>query len=326
MASSASASTSSSSSPALPSPARGDEDWERRGPHGNADKTPTPTWIPITLVRSDILVYTLPACSRLFDLAARTDHVRTRGPHHSPPESKEHDPAGVHPRRVDRASATPARPPTRPRSPEARVLVRAPTAARRSARTCCTKPKAPSCRARRTHRGVPGSDARTDPDPGRPGGRREHPALRPQGVHHRDGARRRGRVHDRRGRHVHTRRRQRASPSPLFYCAHDADRSTLQTEQFARRVRYELATRMPVLSSRIHRTLGGSVPPAPDASASTPHLQRAEGTGELEWSWPDAERRLEDAYERGGFGGWADAALREVEDEGKVERARRGLV
>lgn len=87
-------------------------------------------------------------------------------------------------------------------------------------------------------------------------------------------------------------------------------------------------TKLPVLSSRIHR------PPADDdhtatirndpAQVETLHIVINEQSGEAEWAWPDAEKRLVDAYERNGFSGWAQAALQELEAEGRSERRKRG--
>ena len=86
--------------------------------------------------------------------------------------------------------------------------------------------------------------------------------------------------------------------------------------------------KMPVLSSRIHR------PPAEEdhtatlwnspASVENPHIVVNEDTGDAEWAWPDAEKRLKDAFDNGGFSGWAQAALQELEAEGRLERRKRG--
>ena len=78
---------------------------------------------------------------------------------------------------------------------------------------------------------------------------------------------------------------------------------------------------MPFLSSRIHRS--------PDLENSeddpnAPQLHVNQESGAVEWSWPDAEHRLKAAYEEGGIMGWAEAALRELEAEGEMERSKRG--
>ncbi|KAH9830098.1 uncharacterized protein C8Q71DRAFT_799483 [Rhodofomes roseus] len=93
------------------------------------------------------------------------------------------------------------------------------------------------------------------------------------------------------------------------------------TQEFAHRMRFFIMHRMPFLSSRIHR------PPNPENSgdgSEVPRLRVDQGSGTIEWTWPDAERRLKTAYEEGGFMGWAEAALQEIEAEGELERSKRG--
>ncbi|KAI0327620.1 hypothetical protein GY45DRAFT_1327392 [Cubamyces sp. BRFM 1775] len=103
------------------------------------------------------------------------------------------------------------------------------------------------------------------------------------------------------------------------------------TQEFADRMRSAILDRMPLLSARIHR------PPAPedestiDMSASpsdssdivlsSSPLSPAEVEG---WTWSAAEQRLKEAFDKDGFSGWAAAALRELEAEGRLERAKRG--
>jgi len=41
------------------------------------------------------------------------------------------------------------------------------------------------------------------------------------------------------------------------------------------------------------------------------------------WKWEDAENRLRAAYDNDGFSGWAEAALKELEAEGELERLKR---
>lgn len=76
--------------------------------------------------------------------------------------------------------------------------------------------------------------------------------------------------------------------------------------------------RMPFLSSRIHR------PPDTEDGSDAPRLQVNENSGAIVWSWTDAEHRLKAAYEEGGIMGWAEAAHRELEMEGELERSKRG--
>lgn len=44
------------------------------------------------------------------------------------------------------------------------------------------------------------------------------------------------------------------------------------------------------------------------------------------WSWPAAESRLAEAYERGGITQFTEAAVGELEAELELERHQRGLV
>jgi hypothetical protein len=40
------------------------------------------------------------------------------------------------------------------------------------------------------------------------------------------------------------------------------------------------------------------------------------------WNWEEAEKRLQTAYDRGGFPAWAHVVAREIEAERHVERTR----
>ncbi|EJF58149.1 hypothetical protein DICSQDRAFT_173240 [Dichomitus squalens LYAD-421 SS1] len=97
------------------------------------------------------------------------------------------------------------------------------------------------------------------------------------------------------------------------------------THEFANRMRDAILTRMPSLSARIYRPPKAEdgdpllLPDPPEESSST--LDAAE-----EWSWPEAERRLREAFDKHGFYGWAAAAMHELEAEGRIERAKRGHV
>ena len=80
---------------------------------------------------------------------------------------------------------------------------------------------------------------------------------------------------------------------------------------------------MPILSSRIHRqpeTEDGDSLLPPDL----PPLSVADAADE--WTWPAAEKRLREAFDKDGFYGWAAAAMQELEAEGRIERAKRGHV
>ncbi|KAI0765478.1 hypothetical protein C8Q74DRAFT_1056441 [Fomes fomentarius] len=102
------------------------------------------------------------------------------------------------------------------------------------------------------------------------------------------------------------------------------------TQEFADRMRLAVLTRLPVLSSRIHRPPepedGDALLPPPQAilseSSATPSTS-AQPTSD-EWSWAAAEQRLRVAFEKHGFTGWVAAAMQELEAEGRVERAKRG--
>jgi hypothetical protein len=81
---------------------------------------------------------------------------------------------------------------------------------------------------------------------------------------------------------------------------------------------------LPVLSSRIHQVPEmADVQVGSGAGSLDPRLALKESLDGTEWNWPDAETRLRDAFDSGGLTGWAQAALREVEDEAKAEKARR---
>ena len=75
---------------------------------------------------------------------------------------------------------------------------------------------------------------------------------------------------------------------------------------------------MPELSSRIHRPTNESDDIFYRTSSD---MNDAEATN---WAWPDAEKRLQAAFEKHGFSGWAEAAVKELELEGRAERLRRG--
>ncbi|KAH7868628.1 uncharacterized protein C8R40DRAFT_1163906 [Lentinula edodes] len=81
------------------------------------------------------------------------------------------------------------------------------------------------------------------------------------------------------------------------------------TQEFARKMRRIVLTRMPMLSARIHRVLddGGD-----DNTIDS-----------TDWNWEDAERRLRDAYEKDGIVAWAEATLKELRAEEHSERLKR---
>lgn len=81
-----------------------------------------------------------------------------------------------------------------------------------------------------------------------------------------------------------------------------------KAREFGDRMRSLILTNMPLLSDRLHRTstLDSDAPDFP-----------------VEWSWPDAEQRLKEAFERGGFSEWVVAVVREVETEARAEKLKR---
>ncbi|KIJ58095.1 hypothetical protein HYDPIDRAFT_120002, partial [Hydnomerulius pinastri MD-312] len=88
---------------------------------------------------------------------------------------------------------------------------------------------------------------------------------------------------------------------------------------------------MPVLSAQIHRRLTpeDSLPHTPLYSAeSAPRVGTAQTDctiqeGMTVFDHEAAEERLGDAFDRGGFNAWAEAAMREMEAEAEVERVKR---
>ncbi|OBZ78175.1 hypothetical protein A0H81_02717 [Grifola frondosa] len=105
------------------------------------------------------------------------------------------------------------------------------------------------------------------------------------------------------------------------------------TQEFADRMRHAVLTRMPMLSARIHRppepeddtaiAIVGEDPVKPAHVPPRPQVNEEDAT---KWSWSDAEERLKDAFEKDGFSGWSQAALRELETEGELERIKRGHI
>jgi hypothetical protein len=88
-----------------------------------------------------------------------------------------------------------------------------------------------------------------------------------------------------------------------------------KTKDFADRMRHSVRTHVPALSSRIHRSLER-------AEVDHPALDCPDSQ-DMDWGWPAAEARLKKAFDNGGWAGWADAAIKEVEAEAKMERMKR---
>lgn len=75
-----------------------------------------------------------------------------------------------------------------------------------------------------------------------------------------------------------------------------------------------LTEKMPMLSSRIRR-----LPESEEEGEVTRQAQVFSDGVDPTWKWEDAEERLRVAYDQGGFSGWAEAALKELEAERKLE-------
>ncbi|KAG2134454.1 hypothetical protein DEU56DRAFT_809177 [Suillus clintonianus] len=91
------------------------------------------------------------------------------------------------------------------------------------------------------------------------------------------------------------------------------------TNEFAERLRHAVLTKLPVLSYRIYR------PAETRQDGNDSALTENPASEPVEWNWHEAENRLREAFDKGGFHSWASAALIEVEAEATVERAKRGI-
>ncbi|KAK0455196.1 uncharacterized protein EV420DRAFT_1481447 [Desarmillaria tabescens] len=80
-------------------------------------------------------------------------------------------------------------------------------------------------------------------------------------------------------------------------------------DEFAVMMRTSVATKLAPLSARIHSF---HKPELDDGVPSDP-----------QWKWDEAEKRLEEIFEKQGGFAWAEAALREAEIEAKLEREKR---
>ena len=81
-----------------------------------------------------------------------------------------------------------------------------------------------------------------------------------------------------------------------------------------------IQTTVPGLRSRLYR------PPETDDERYEIQEQGVASPSAVpgDWNWKDAEERLKKAYEEGGITDWAITALRELEAEVEIERAKRG--
>ncbi|KAJ8472765.1 hypothetical protein ONZ45_g16542 [Pleurotus djamor] len=93
------------------------------------------------------------------------------------------------------------------------------------------------------------------------------------------------------------------------------------TEEFACRMRDIVLEKLPSLSERIHRSLEPH--DHPDAPQVDPTQANSLANEAANWNWPDAEQRLRTVYDKDGIGAWGEAALQELEAEGRLEREKR---
>ncbi|KAG7453146.1 uncharacterized protein BT62DRAFT_999181 [Guyanagaster necrorhizus] len=80
-------------------------------------------------------------------------------------------------------------------------------------------------------------------------------------------------------------------------------------DEFSTMMQTFVATKLAPLSSRIHSF---HKPELDDGVPADP-----------QWKWDDAEKRLQEIYDKQGGFAWAEAALREAEIEAKLEREKR---
>jgi hypothetical protein len=87
-------------------------------------------------------------------------------------------------------------------------------------------------------------------------------------------------------------------------------------EDFGVKMRLAIMNKMPLLALRMRNALG----PPKSASDANPEEKPQSGP---RWAWEDVQERLGNAFDKGGLGAWADAVVREVEEEAKVEMEQR---
>ena len=88
-----------------------------------------------------------------------------------------------------------------------------------------------------------------------------------------------------------------------------------QAHEFAERVRDVIRAKIPSLASRMYRPIDANDP-------VLPHLQPTSESMDTEWNFADAERRIKEAWEKGGLVAWGIAAMREAEEEDRVKRSK----
>ena len=94
-------------------------------------------------------------------------------------------------------------------------------------------------------------------------------------------------------------------------------------KEFAERMRSLVWSRFPGLTAQIHRPLRDSdslpSPSNDDDLGSVDELEEPDH----EWTWREADKRLQAAYDQGGVPAWIKASVAEMAAEAKVERAKR---
>ncbi|KAF9237725.1 hypothetical protein BU15DRAFT_48289, partial [Melanogaster broomeanus] len=96
------------------------------------------------------------------------------------------------------------------------------------------------------------------------------------------------------------------------------------TAEFAARMRTWVSNTMPVLTAQIHRRLTpqDSLPNVLLYSGpSTSHVGSSSALPPFDHD--EAEKRLAEAFDKGGFDGWVEVAAKEMEAEAEAERSRR---
>jgi hypothetical protein len=78
-----------------------------------------------------------------------------------------------------------------------------------------------------------------------------------------------------------------------------------------------LLKHVPILSRKLYGSQDAVI-----AATDTDGVASSSSTN---WTWSEAEDRLREAFDKGGFPAWAEAAMKEMEAEGQVERRKRGI-
>ena len=80
---------------------------------------------------------------------------------------------------------------------------------------------------------------------------------------------------------------------------------------------------LPGLTAQIHRPLRDSDSPPPPSNDDDLGFVDELDEPDHNWTWEEAEKRLQAVYDQGGMPAWIKAAVAEMAAEAKVERARR---